>query len=284
MVQNTLKRRARAFAATHSVPYLTALHAVDEPLHELRDLFRLPENFEVGFHIIPREGSYGPAYTLLEERDRVKALGGLELKKYLVESGRRISLIEESGAKDIWGYREIYRAGILPEGSPALEPLFHHYQIELQRELRSMFSIGRELGIYPVNLSRQLYIRDRFCFRPVTEIKLAALKAGTLAGPIEKRVFSVHNTERAEDVVEPFGTLATWGNEEDRSPRAAVLVKGGRDEAIRELEARDLPSKQFTFQDVSKREVTVRDLGTLHIFLDGYEAIWGSTDRILVIR
>lgn len=248
MVQNTLKRRARAFAATHSVPYLTALHAVDEPLHELRDLFRLPENSERGFHIVSREGSYGPAYSALESQNRVEELEQISLRGYILESSRRLWFIAESGAGDIWGYRELYRAGLLPEGHPAMEPIFHHYEVGIGTDLGSMFKLGRELGFYPVNFSGFAEIRDKVNLRPVTEAQLAALKGGAPAGPIEKRLFiSKKEDGEPKDVTERFGTLATHtGDGSKYHPRITLLIKGDKDAMLEEIRARDLDPRLFT--------------------------------------
>lgn len=80
MVHNTLKQAARKFSKTYEVPYLTALKAVDEPLHELRDLTAPYEAWtvcptSVGFRLI---GNKGPHSTHFTESTRDEVIAKLQ--------------------------------------------------------------------------------------------------------------------------------------------------------------------------------------------------------------
>lgn len=198
MVQNTLKQKAREFAKAHGVPYLTALKAVDEPLHELRDLMRYSFTAPLAmtgphFRLIGSEGIYSSVYRELpppsgyyrdgSPRD-VPTLDELgfsyfsKTRDIFKEIGRRMELIDSAGAQDIWGYRELYRAGILADDAPELEVFLHYSHRELFEERRGLYRQGAELGLFVVILAPLNELMDPKHF-PVTQDQLKGLFTGS---------------------------------------------------------------------------------------------------------
>ena len=112
---NKLKRQAQAFAQKHSVPYLTALKAVDEPLHELRDLtspsaMAVPQLRLTGEksiyqpiqsdRLFDEELSWFNAYqTRQEMQDRIGARLGLKSPREIRASEQWKTFVEEWGSE-----------------------------------------------------------------------------------------------------------------------------------------------------------------------------------------
>lgn len=197
MVQNTLKQHARSFMEKHDVSYSTALRAVNEPLHELRNFSQLPDGeftlLHPHFRLVGEESIYSSAFPELDSdnpdrsyREVAKAAGLYQFgspRELIREMARRIELLEESGAQNIWEQRKLSRGGILG-GISELQPIFHHYGPALQLGLEAMIFEGPELGIYAVNLARYIDIQERFTVLPVTLDQLSALAEGSPAGEL----------------------------------------------------------------------------------------------------
>jgi len=210
-----LKRAARSFMEKHEgVPYLAALKAVDEPLHELRDLINQRNLFKVyGFNLVSEESVYRSAYPDVPpvypqeykpDWDRYPMKQGLsrysDSTAMIRDMGARLQLLDSTGAADIWEYRELQRSGI--HGNiPDLEPFFH---LEGRSGEEILYSEGRRLGIYNVLIADFLEITDRELF-PLTLKQFDALRTGAPAGALElpnslpfdrDRAFSDHEYER----------------------------------------------------------------------------------------
>lgn len=260
-----LKRAARSFMEKHAVGYSAALYAVDEPLHELRDIGRSYYGAS-SFRIVPRQGSYGSGFPGVDSYDLTKNLGLSSFESSIAclkEIVRREGLLEASGAESIWAYRELWRAGLLGPDAKALDPFFHHYDEGLYGPYRSLQHIlGSISGIYPVNTTEFMGIRDESeKFIPVTQDQLQALGSGAPVGAIERFTqivgagpkgwadwearFSILATSRAKDI---------YGHQSLLS----VLFKGDLPSLQEELRSRDLDPLDFDFRDISELELKLR--------------------------
>lgn len=210
-----LKRAARSFMEKHEgVPYLTALKAVDEPLHELRDLVNQRNLFKVyGFNLVSEKTPYRSAYDDVPPgypEEYKPNWNSYPIKQgmshysdtaaMIRDMGARLQLLDSTGAADIWEYRELQRSGIRGE-VPELEPFFH---IAGKSGDEILYDEGRRLGIYNVLIADFLEITDRELF-PLTLKQFDALRAGVPAGPLElpnslpydlDRAFIDHEYER----------------------------------------------------------------------------------------
>lgn len=208
MAQNTLKQKAREFAKTHGVPYLTALKAVNEPFRGLRDLIysvsRNSDSLQQQFRLIGDRGRFSPAYPTPDlpeymtfgeyagTRDHLRnvisteGLPQLSQAEFFIELGKRTDRIQRSEADDIWRYRELHRAGLVDQDEPQLEPIFHHYFTGVAATWEPLMFSGSKLGMFGVNMSGYTQIRDAYYLIPVTVDQLTALRLGEpLGSPVE---------------------------------------------------------------------------------------------------
>lgn len=193
MTQNTLKQKARFFAQKYSLPYATALRAVDEPLHELRDLARSRDDlYKVrGFRLVSEETIYRSAYSDVptsHPSEQTPAWGPYITKHGLSEYADtaelvrsiadRFDALRSVGAEDIWEYRELQRSGI--HGAiPVLEPFFHHHGAHGEELI---YSEGVDLGIFSVSIADFLEIADNEELFPLTLKQFTGLRAGMPVG------------------------------------------------------------------------------------------------------
>lgn len=177
-----LKRRIREFQAQHGVSHSIALKAVDEPLHALRDLGRLPELLNT----LPQVTTTGtPAlqdvrFRLVGDSSRFAELArdhsehqSSFIKGMIIHGqdmeftskaslmrmiSNRFELFEKAGVRDIWSFRELLRGGIVgfPEDLEnsldeafkssverrLFEPIFYYYENELDRQIDHYLSLG----------------------------------------------------------------------------------------------------------------------------------------------
>ena len=265
MVQNTLKQHARSFMERHSVSYSIALRAVDEPLHELRDIGRNYYGAH-SFRIVPRQGSYGSGFPGVDSYDLTKNLGLSSFESSIAclkEIVRREGLLEASGSKNIWVYRELWRAGLLGPDAEALEPFFHHYDEGLYGPYRSLQNVlGSISGIYPVNTTNFMGIRDESeKFIPVTRDQLQALGSGEPVGSIERFTQIVGAVlEGWADWEARFSILATSKAKDIYGHQSllSVLFRGDLPSLQEELRSRDLDPLDFDFRDISELELKLR--------------------------
>jgi len=291
---NKLKRRAQAFMADHEgVTYLNALKAVDEPLHELRDLvFGVGSEYNYGgargFRIVPRQGSYGYAFGDLPSH---RAVDELELTRFaypmvfLEELVDRKRLIQNAGVSHIWAYRELYRAGLLDSGARALEPLFHHFDSMIGESYGPLNSFESHLvGIYSVNVSDFLGIFDRGNSIPATKLQLEQLLAGKPAGEFETLPQITADGIPARDWTDSYDLLAVSGQADSyEKPKLSIFFKGTEEELHRELEARDLDSSRFRVRDISMQEVDFHGFATwIQAKLADNTLVHGTTEEVLL--
>ena len=291
---NKLKRRAQAFMADHEgVTYLNALKAVDEPLHELRDLvFGVESEYSYGgargFRIVPRQGSYGYAFGDLSPHKALDALGLTRFAypmKFLEELVDRKRLLQNAGVSHIWGYRELYRAGLLDSGAIALEPFFHHFDSMIGESYGPLNSFESHLvGIYSVNVANFLGIFDHGNSIPATKLQLEQLLAGKPAGEFEALPQITSDGTPARDWTESYDLLAVSGQADSyEKPKLSILFKGAEEELYRELEARDLDSSRFRVRDISMQEVGFHGFATwIHAKLADDTFIRGTTEEVLL--
>lgn len=274
MAQNTLKQKARSFSQAHSVSYLTALKAVDEPLHELRDLLgraqRETNTLQQHFRLIGDRGRFSAAFPMPDTDDyrlgeeegsrryhreliRSRGLSQLTETEFFIELGKRTEMLLDSGAEDIWAHRELHRAGILDD-SPTLEPIFHHYSVGLPKSFAPVIHSGASLGIIGVNMASQTQIADSYQLIPVTSDQLTALRSGIrLDSPVEFSLnYQPRNGERRlnwkQSYVAAYDYAPEWESEV-RPPRFKLLLRSEVIDLDGELEARGLDPARLKKDD-----------------------------------
>jgi len=188
-----LKRRIREFQAQHGVSHSIALKAVDEPLHILRDLSRIPQSMvnpdlnEARFRLVGDGSRFARFQQDHSEagaryiRDIFAQYQSMSSPSDLMKRiSRRFEIIEEAGASDLWELRERVRAGLIifPEliESPSaiapslvathrkqlIEPLFYWHEGELDSRVAHYLSQGEgsRLGIFPLNMQGILELNN----------------------------------------------------------------------------------------------------------------------------
>jgi len=188
-----LKRRIREFQAQYGVSHSTALKAVDEPLHILRDLSRIPQSMatpdlnEARFRLVGAGSRFASFHQEYSEsgaryiRDIFARYQSMNSPKELLRLiSRRFELIELVGATDFWELREIIRGRVVlvPElnGEPSffsppfaaegrkrlLEPAFYFHEGPLDSRVAHYLSEGEgaRLGIFPLNMQGILELND----------------------------------------------------------------------------------------------------------------------------
>ncbi len=303
---NKLKRRAHdLMARIDGLSYMDALHAVDEPLHGLRDLTLWPLNrcaiTRGHFRLVGEDGIHSPAFErptrghgywkLIEERglDRFDSYDG----SFFLESARRIQLLKDQGAKDIWDQRVLHRAGVL-EGE-ILEPLFHHYAYRLSPEggLTMIHGEGHRLGIYSVNISSTLEDRDERATLPITQRELKSLREGSLiealqlpwgdwAVPATGAPRSLTWTASAHTLLSSKARTRVLPSADRGLPQVALLLGDGASSPEVELSSRGLSLEDFELTDVRGKELKYHLISELlHVHLDG-ELIFKHTTQNFV--
>ena len=260
---NKLKRRAQAFMADHEgVTYLNALKAVDEPLHELRDLVGYPRVQEFGFtnffRLVVEQGSYRSVAVESGATDfeLIEKLGLFEYRgmwKFIDEAARRRELLKTNEVGDIWEYRELQRSGLLDSDAESMDPVFHHYDKHLRAPFAPMFGMGN-IGFFPVNVSSLLEIDDTERFIPVTLDQLRALETGN--GPVREIIAPVYLEDHdAGNVLEWTGHYDILAVSKNRTssydlPCLSILFKGDFDDLSTELRANGLDPIEFDFEQI----------------------------------
>jgi len=273
---NKLKRRAQAFMADHEgVTYLNALKAVDEPLHQLRDLFSQPRFQELGytsfFRLVVEQGSYAPVtvesgvsgYRLIEE------LGLFEYKslwKFIDEMASRKVLLKRCNVSDIWEYRALRRSGLLGSGvsAPPMDPIFHSYDRELRAPFAPMYATG-SLGIFPLNVSPLIEMDEIQDYIPVTLKQLRCLESGqgTLGEIIAPPRAQEYDPKIADESTTDHYDFLAVSKHRTMSYNLAsmsILYKGSLEEFRSELKAKGLKPSDFKIRPVSG-EIRLRQFG-----------------------
>jgi len=287
-----LKRAARSLMGKHALGYSAALYAVDEPLHELRDLNPHSESdpsFPILFRAVSAQGNYGDVaksicYDSIPYAIRELGLSHFDgIMDFIEEAARRSALLKAHSLESFWEYRVLSRAGLLGPDAPELEPFFHYYEYELGAPFGPMYSMGQSLGLFPVNMSSFLAIDESYYFIPVTLDQLESLSSGDPAGPIE---LSPRGEGRrvAEPWTDSYSILAT-----SRSltaldnPKLSILFKGHFEELEAELKRRGLKSSQFSFRDISDRVLRLREGHyILQAHLGDKRIAFGPAERLLL--
>lgn len=262
---NKLKRRAQAFMADHEgVTYLNALKAVDEPLHQLRDLLNNKTRYTNFFRLVAEQGSYRPVTTADgdSDRDLIAKLGlseYLSMWKFIDDVADRRKLLKTHGLRDIWEYRALKRSGVLgsEDDAPAMEPIFHHYAYNLSDPFAPMFGT-EHLGIFPVNVSSMTEIREIEDFIPVTLEQLHTLATGEGSlGKIAPTPYDEADIRDPRVWTDHYDILAVSRNRTTAyNVRVfSILFKGSIEELHAELRAKGLNPLDFTFEDVSQSQI-----------------------------
>lgn len=162
MTETSIKQQARSFAEEHGVSYTRALAGVTEPLYRLKvELLRSGMDHpggRKGFRITDSRA------TLLEvDPDGGKRIRGTsiylirpqntpwdwyrEQQDWLLELARRTQILRDSGARNFWEQRQLYRAGLAEE---TLEPLPNYNSTDTKAQELLYRWNGATLGIIDV--------------------------------------------------------------------------------------------------------------------------------------
>lgn len=142
MTQITLKRQARQFAELHGISYSRALAAVDEPLHALRNELYSAKFARPGFRLTDSEEDLleplSPEKSNSVFSDFNRVIRGTDRKpfvdnpkksiEFFKDLSRRMEILNESRAADIWQHRKLYRAGLAEENLEPVPHYYHHYR------------------------------------------------------------------------------------------------------------------------------------------------------------
>ena len=287
---NKLKRRAQAFAAKHDVSYTVALRAVDEPLHELRDLLSGSESEERyggarAFRVVPRQGSYGAAYEL-NGFDTAKKLGLPTMRNamaFLEELVNRHRRLDTAEVGTIWQYRELHRAGLLPPEAEPMEPLLYYYEFTLGSDRAPLDSWqSTTAGIYRANLTDFLGIYEDSGFIPATPQQLNDLYAGIPAGDFEAPL-QISDSVPRKHWTDSYAVKAVSKAEMSfNRPRLTIFFKRNLEALHEELRSRDLDPLNFDFSDVSKDEIELSGFSTWITVTHGAEVTSGRCQNTLL--
>lgn len=317
MTQNTLKQKARLFAQKHGLPYATALRAVDEPLHQLREASLL--NSEVNgvnhFRLTGLDSAYSSAYDVpLRSLERVPSyvyhIGQMGLSEYegsmamVSDMSRRFGLLDSVKAKNIWEYRELQRSGVFGELEP-MEPFFHHFGTRIHSSYEIIYDQGAKLGVFGVSIAPYYQISDEIELIPLTLSQFEALRAGRDAGKIDfpgalpfdsRRLFRDPNYMREATVYEDdrFALIARSKRdiardgvtEVVRRPRLQILFRSDDLEAaVGEVRRLGMDPNAFSFDSAHRGEVAVSRRGDqISVSSPDYSFnIVGSCQAILLV-
>ena len=255
------------------VHYLTALKAVDEPLHELRDLVSMPGirdfSFTTLFRLVTAQGKYDKVYADVD-RYGFRIIEKLDLSRYRRYTDffeavtERRKLLEAHDVYDLWEYRSLQRAGLLDSEAPDLEPFFHHYDWNLGSSFGAMRSTDR-YGIFAVKIDPLIFPDDNDSYIPVTPQQLEALQSGSPVGHIEPFPRAEEeDPSNAKTWKDRYSVLATSQYERISGvPTMNILFRRSLTEFHEELEARGLNPEDFDFSDVSDSEITFKQFSTI---------------------
>ena len=290
-----LKRRIREFQSQHGVSHSTALRAVDEPLHRLRDLSRLPREASLSgiqdahFRIVGNQGPFsypvdvpisdialtGSTPNSEEERWVNKSSSGPEI---MAEISRRFTILSRTGTEDIWSYREHFRAGLLAgsaltlqrtDSPEELEPWFVFFGVSdrIQRYLGQ--GEGARLGIFPVDRASIIEGNGRRGTIPVTFQELRGLREGTIEG--EPRFLPRINRRPGLIVEEKTYSLMAALRDDWGTVRPRVLFGDPAEtvESARErLRSLGVEPERFELMDISRERLKL-ELGGDWLMLSG---------------
>lgn len=168
MTQITLKRQAREFVELYGVSYSRALAAVDEPLHALRQALYTAKFARPGFRLTDSEADLleplapEKADSVFSDFNRV--IRGTDRKpfvdnpkksiEFFRDLSRRMEILSESGAGDIWQHRKLYRAGLTEEN---LEPVPHYYHYYRKMAETLVGWRGHRLGVIEVAVFQERF-------------------------------------------------------------------------------------------------------------------------------
>ena len=318
MTQNTLTQKARLFAQRHDLPYATALRAVDEPYRELRDLIysvrSKSDALQEHFRLIGDRGRFSaayptpdlPEYSLYGARsgtfDYLKGLISsqqlpcLSESEFFIELGRRTERIERSKADDIWGYRELHRAGLVDKNELQLEPIFHYYYGSLRSGFEPMTFSGSRLGIFGANMSAYTDLAETYYLVPVTVSQLDALRTGeSLSSSVElSPSYAPHSAyEEANELHWKQSYIAAYSYDGEghdgggRGPGLVLLQKSSVADLKAKLLSMDLdPSDLRLYRDlplgVELEHALNRDILTIRA--PGSPRVWLTTPGLLIIE
>lgn len=304
MVQNTLKQKARKFAKEYEVPYLTALRAVDEPLHELKNLIEgltrplvegvtRPGQFSsrINFSLLGDQGIYSSAFDLTEYKEDYGHDYNRLIKDYnfshfkpgveaVMEIGRRHSVLKEASAKNIWHYRELVRAGLVVDEHNIADIKLHHVAGYLSQHENIVFW-GADVGIFAVFTASFLNIKSHRATIPVTRQQLESLVTGSPVGELHhRRVWCTEKTTSSHE----YGTI--FGSYDEDSfelhPRLRVLYKTGVTPQRSDFEKMGLDMDDFFIENSSSVVLkTEREGDTVTIYRDDAEWFSGDCDRVI---
>jgi len=258
-------------AEHQGVPYLTALKAVDEPLHQLRDFvsetgkysglwphFRLVgEKSIYSSPLRSDELSFNPERMIrtVDPRDpelrdsEFSSFGRVINDSYYKEMGRRVSLLEESGSPDVWHYRELYRAGLLGESAQEIEPFFHHFRNDGWAMGQAIAMDGARLGVFCVSFYPFSKVGETARgFLPVTRTQLAALRSGEPAGKLSLPLYQPRGNGTLEWSTEVALTARLKESYSNSGERLTVLFREVPEDLSAVMNERGLRMSLFNFE------------------------------------
>lgn len=292
---NKLKRSAQLFSKEYGLPYLASLRAVDEPLHGLRDYLSVGSALKSPisrghFQVVGSKSIYARGFEVpfhpAGGRDYRGFIKEQDLTHYSTDGdffrdlARRVSLLERYGAKDIWHYRTLRRAGMLPESADELEPFFDHYGFHSSRLEGSLWEETMRVGIYGVSLSSYLESAPGSTLLPLEISQHELLIAGKNPDGALSRFLEHYNSQREllEDRGSTYSHLATSQSDTafysgSKIPRLLVMFREGEaangKSPEERLESLGLNPNSFRTERFSKNEkaetVLVGGVATLRV-------------------
>lgn len=303
MVQNTLKQKARKFAKEYEVSYLTALRAVDEPLHELESLLynlRSPSQLSqrIHFSLFGDKGIYssafdlteyerytesgqyyGPDYErLIEDHNFPHFKPGVET---LIEIGRRWDALTEASAKDIWEYRQLVRAGLVVDEHNIADIKLHYVSGYVSQHDNITF-YGNAVGVFAVFTASFVNILTHRATIPVTRLQLENLVTGSPVGEelYHRRIWCAEKTTSCDEYETIFASHEMGPYE--RHPRLRVMYKAGVTPQRSDFEKMGLNMDGFFIENSSSVVLTTeREGDTITIYKDDEKWFSGNCDRVI---
>ena len=303
MVQNTLKKKARIFATEYGVPYLTALKAVDEPLHEMRDLvldpIRIYSEKNSHFRLIGNKGIYSSAFDLPNSEYPLSYSYSKFLKdsgfprfessvKLLQEMGRRYEAFEAVSARDIWHYRELVRAGIAVEKDIPIDIKLHYIGVGFGLDSENFRFHCAQLGIFAVSVAKFVDLLIPSSMIAVTPQQLENLIGGVPVGRLQQPE-PYGSGLSADRLVESksYGSVLSSSALDlhpsaQGSPLILVFYKEGVQPKRQDFEALNLDMDDFLLEDTSGKVFRSELKGDdLVIYRDSKLFFFGNSERVI---